>query len=222
MSSYHKEEVIKKINPKDNPHTNELKLEEIGIALSASSIPGIAATGAGVSSGSTDIHNKILLNTTAKTASKSATESMNSANKDACKVTNAAAVIVMQLMPGDPAGWRAIGFETTLEMVSDTVIPGQVIHCSVSQGDTLGTADIHHDPLANADDYRVYASKGLVTDRTTYIDVTNYEESTSKSSTTITLPSDYLNVPLNFIIVAHNTAGDGPDSTPFGGGRRIQ
>jgi hypothetical protein len=114
-----------------------------------------------------------------------------------------------------------MGFETTVEIVSDPVVPGMVENPSVSQGDVLGTADVHHDPFVDADDYQIWVTKGVVSDRSSYIDVTNYDESTSKSSTTVTLPSDYLGVALNWIIVARNSAGSGPDSTPFGGGRKI-
>ncbi len=222
MSSFHKAQLIKKLSPKDAPADIETKTELIGTKLAGSPNPAIVATAVGVSGASTQVHGAIAQATSTKNAAKSATSNLHSKTNTACEKANAAGIIVMQQMPNDPDGWVVLGFDVTDADVAATVVPGAVLHGSVSQGDTLGTADIHHDPLATADDYRVYATIGAPGDRTKYIDVTNTSESTSKSNTTVTLPADYLNVPLNFILVAHNTAGDGPDSVPFGGGRKIQ
>ncbi len=219
---YHKVQHIKKLKVSDNATANKAKTHTIGANLSLSANTTVAAQGAIVTGGSNALDVAITADTDAKLASKTATNTKNSKNKLSVEKANAAGIILEQQFPNNPDLYVATGYDVTEEIVPDTVVPGIVLHGSATQGDELGTADVHHDPEANADDYRIYVTKGPVGDRAQYIDVTNTDESTSKSSTTVTLPTDYLNVPLNFIIVAHNTAGDGPDSTPFGGGRRIQ
>jgi hypothetical protein len=221
MSSYHKTQVIKKLNPALPPASIKDQTFTIGEKLSLSGNTTVAATGAGVSTGSTNVGNAVNGNNSAKIAAKSSTTTLKNTKKSACDVANAAGVVLMQQFPNDPDLWITYGFEVTEEMVADIVKPGQAIHCSASQGDDLGTADIHHDPVPDADDYQVWVTNGVVGVRSGYIDVTNYEESTSKSSTTVTLPAGYIGVPLNFIIVARNSAGSGIDSVPFGGGRKI-
>jgi hypothetical protein len=212
---------VKKLSPKDSPATNKTKTATIGTRLSGSGNSTVAATGAGVTTSSGNLDGAITANTNAKIDSKTATSTLKTKNQAAVDKANAAGIILEQQFPGDPDTWVTYGYEYTLEESADTVVPGMVENPSVSQGDVLGTADVHHDPLEGADDYQVWVTKGLVGDIGSYIDVTNYEESTSKSSTTVTLPPDYLGVPLNWIIVARNSAGSGPDSTPFGGGRKI-
>jgi len=218
----HKVPHIKKLSTKTPAATLKEKTHTIGAALSLSGNIVIAPTGAGVTTGSTTLDGAINSNNAKKIAAKGGTTTLKNSVKAAVDLANAAGIIVEQQLPGDTDAWTALGYEFTMEDVPDTVKPGAALHGSATQGDVLGTSDVHHDPVDGADDYRVYVTKGAVGVRAGYIDVTNYEESTSASSSTVTLPADYLDVPLNFIIVAHNTAGDGPDSTPFGGGRKIQ
>ena len=221
MPSYHKEPHIKKLNPKDPAATNKTKTATIGGRLTLSGNAVIAATGSGVSGGSTTLDGSITTNANAKIDSITATKNLGTSNKGAVKLANDAAVIVEQQLPNNPDAWIALGYEVTMELVPDTVLPGMAENCSVSQGDADGTADVHHDPVEGADDYQVWVTNGAPGIRAGYIDVTNYEDSTGKSSSTVTLSAAYLGVPLNWIIVARNSKGSGNDSVPFGGGKKI-
>ena len=220
--SKHLEPKIKQLQAHDGAVANKAKTELIGTRLSASGNVTVAAQGPIVSGGSSALQGSIVGNTSAHMDAKTATGTMKTKNSDAVKLANAGGVVLMQQFPNQPDVWRTYGYETTMEEVPDTVKPGIVENCSVSQGDFLGTGDVHHDPTPTADTYTVLVTNGPADDYAKYIDVTNTDESTAKSSTTVTLPSTHINVPLFFIVIAHNSDGDGPPSVPFGGGRRIQ
>ena len=213
---------IKKFNPRTNPETNRTKANLVAAGLAASGNADQVAQGLIVAGAATAVATARSDNATKKLAAKNSTTVLKNKNKDLCTKANAAAVIVEQLHPNDPDYWRGEGWEPTMEVIPATSEATQPIHCSVTQGDSLGEADIHCDSVENADEYRVLVSKGAVADRDSYIDVTNHHESTSSSKMTVILPSDYCNVPINFIIVPSNSLGDGIESVPFGGGRRIQ
>jgi hypothetical protein len=123
--------------------------------------------------------------------------------------------------PDQPTVWESYGCEVTEETTHDAVKCPAATDCSVSQGEALGTADVHHDPIPGSDHNKVLVTNKAATDRASYIDVSNPDESASKSNHTINLGPDYIGVPLFWIVIGSNTAGDGFDSTPFGGGRKI-
>ena len=220
--SYHKGEIIKKLKPNASAGDIEEKTTLIGAGLSGSANIVISPQGVIVTTASGAIHTATNADAVIKNASKTSTTNVHTKVKAACDKANAAGIIVMQQMPNDPEGWRAIGFETTEGLVADTVQATQPLHCSATQADELGWVDLHNDPVENADGYRDYVTKGPVADRDQYIDVTDHEGSTSSSTRKAHLPADYLNVPLNFITIPFNVLGEGIESVPYGGGRRIQ
>jgi hypothetical protein len=212
---------IKKMNPRNKPNVNEEKADLIAAGLAGSGDTRQIAQGLVVAGASTDCHSAVTDRNTKRTAAKNATKNVVNKNKAICDSVNAAGVIVEQEHPNDPDYWRGEGFDVTMEEVPETTEAGQPTNGSVTQGDHLGDADVHWDQADNVDNCRVLCSKGPVADRSQYIDVTNHDDSTSKSSMTVTLPADYCNVPVNFIVVPSNSLGDGVESVPFGGGRRI-
>lgn len=219
----HVEPHIKKMNPKTAPLLNKGIAVTIAAGLAGSGNPAQVSQGLLVTSASGAVQLAVTDNNAKKLASKTATNTMNTSNKDLCTVTNAAAVIVEQLHPNDPDYWRAEGWTVTEEVVPDTVQAGQAEHCSAVQSDNLGDVLVHNTPVWNADSYRDLVTKGPVADRSQYIDVTNYEDGANTSSSrTVHMPTDYLDVPVNFITITQNSLGAGVESVPYGGGRKFQ
>ncbi len=213
-----KKREIKKSNKKAKPATNKAKFFTVGTNAAASANVKVAAAGAIVVTGSNDMGTAITARTNANVVLHSAVLAENAKNKTGCEKFDSLVVVMMQEYPNAPDTWEGYGMDVTTGEIHDATTPGEVLHGSMSQGDFQGTADIHHDPLEAADDYLVFVTKGNPTlPDCIYIDVTNNDESTAKSNTTVRIPNDYLNVPLFFKLQAHNAAGLGPKSPPFGG-----
>jgi len=212
---------IKRKSKKTNHLTNKESIKTIADNAVLSTNTVISAAGGTASGKAVTLGNAITDANNKRSASVSATGAETDADDAAVDAYNDMATIIEQQLPDNPNAWKAFGCEVTDAATTDASKCPAGENCSVSQGDALGTADVHHDPIPGATTNKVLVTKGAATDRTSYIDVTNTDASSSKSNTTITLPSDYIGVPLNWIVIGHNTAGDGFDSTPFGGGRKI-
>lgn len=210
---------IKRLNSQDSPADVESLTETVGANTSTSTNAQIAAKGALTTTASGKLHDARKDMTNKRNAAVASTGVTNSKNEDAVKAYNVLASTVEIENPNDPDAWTEQGFPTTQSVVVELPVPAQVINGSVSNSDFLGTADVHHDPVANTKDYTHRVTKGDPSDDKTYIAVTSPKTQYSKSSCIVDLPADYLNVPLFWKTTAHNTAGAGPESAPYGGGR---
>ena len=181
----------------------------------------IAAQGVLVTAAGNAIGVKILANTNAHDAAKLATKAMNKANSDGCKVINDAAVIVAQQLNNNVEAEEALGFPMTSATAQDAALPPKVVNGSMSQGDFDGTCDIHFDKVGTANEYSVKMTKGDPSVNADYVQIDNPSLTYTTSSITIPIGADYLDKPLWFKVTAHNDAGAGPSSEPFGG-RKIQ
>ncbi len=210
-----------KIKRKDKhgvPEKNRDSIKEIGQNCESSTIATVATAGTTAAAKAVNLGSAITDKNNKQSAAKAAVKRVATDNGVAVDNFNSLATIVEQQIPDNPTAWVEFGFEVTTDESHDAVNPPQVVHGSMSQGDNGGDVDLHWDALKIENvDFFVLVTKGSPTDRNSYIDVTNLEGSTTASSTTITLPTAYLNVPLFFIVFAHNTAGKGTESTPFGG-----
>jgi len=212
---------IKRKDKNTNHLTNKESIKTISVNCEGSTNVTLAAAGT-VTSGKADtLGNAITDNTNKKSASTTATKTEKTANGNAVDSFNILATAAELAFPNDPTMWESLGFTLTEADSHDAVKCAAATDCSVSQGEALGTADVHHDPIVGSDHNKVLVTKGAAGDRSLYIDVTNPDESASKSNHTINLTPDYLGVPLFWIVIGSNSAGDGFDSTPFGGGKKI-
>jgi len=215
----HRAAKIKRLNVSDKPTDVKSKTETVGANTSGSSDPAIAAKGVLASAASGNLANAITDKTNKHNADIAATGTMHAKNKLGVEAYNNLASIVEVEDPNNPDAWTAEGFEVTETEVGHLPVPNQVVNGSVTNGDFLTTADVHHDPAANADNYTHRVTNGDPNDDSKYINIVSPETQYSKSSCTVKLPSDYLNVPLFWKTTAHNTAGASPESAPYGGGR---
>jgi hypothetical protein len=215
----HRKAKIKRLNAQDKPESVRAKTKTVGANTSGSSDPAIAAKGALATSASGVIETTTTENTNNHNAALASTIKLKAKTKDGADAYNNLATIVELNDPNNPDNWILEGFEVTETEVGPLPLPGQPVHCSESNSDFLGDADLHHDPVPNADNYTHRVTKGDPTDDSTYIDLVNPEVMYSKSSCTVTLPKEYLNVPVFFKTTAHNNTGGGPPSAPYGGGR---
>ncbi len=215
----HRAAKIKRINSHNTPVEVKEKSETVGANTSGSANVQIAAKGTLTTTASDALRDAIVDKKNKHNADMAATGVVHAKEDDAISAYNVLASTVEIEDPNNPDAWIAEGFEITETNVTALPLPGQVINGSITNGDFLGTADVHHDPVANADDYTHRVTKADPSDDLKYINVTNPKTQYTKSSATVNLPADYLNVPLFWKSTAHNTAGAGPESLPYGGGR---
>jgi hypothetical protein len=212
---------IKRKSKDANHLTNKESIKTIADNCAGSTSTTLAAAGTLTSGKAVDLGDAITDNTNKKSASTTATKTEKTANGVAVDNFNLMATAAELAFPNNPTMWESLGFDVTEATTTDAVKCPAATDCSVSQGEASGTADVHHDPIPGSDHNQVLVTNGLATDRASYIDVTNPDESASKSNHTVNLGPAYLGVPLFWIIVGSNVAGDGFDSTPFGGGKKI-
>ncbi|MEI6316861.1 MAG: hypothetical protein WCO65_04030 [bacterium] len=207
---------IKKMSAKDNPETNKTQSKKVGQNLADSTNTDVVAQSAIVVSASDNLDKAIVADSKAHDLAVAATAKKKAENKNTADLYNAAAVIVEQKFPDQPTLWKTYGYEVTSEVAEDAKEPPQVMHGSISQGDHQGTVDIHFDSITGAE-YTVEITKADPSEADKYINVTMPDSIFTKSSITIVLPVDYRDVNLWAKVTAHNTAGAGPASAPFGG-----
>ena len=210
---------IKRMNDQDSPADVQSLTETVGANTSTSTNVIIAAKGALATTAGGVLRAAITDDKNKHNAAIAAIGVKHAKNGLSVTAYNNLAATVEVENPNDPDNWTALGFPTTQEDVVDLPVPGQVTNGSVTNGDFLGTADIHHEPVPTAKNYTHRVTKGDPSVDSGYIDVTSPKTQYTKSSAVINLPPEYLNVPLFWKSTAHNTAGAGPESLPYGGGR---
>ena len=216
----HKKAKIKRMKPTGVPKTVEEKTKIVGENAGGSSNPLVSAKGTAANDKADELKDAISDNKNKHNAAVLATKTMLKETKLTAKAYNNLATICEIELPDNVETWIEMGFEVTKTIISEVGKPGKVLHGAVTQGDFSATADIHHDPVAGARDYSIRVTKGDLGDDASYIMITKPRALFTKSNATVKLPDDYLNVPLWWKVTAHNTAGSGPESDPFGG-RRI-
>jgi len=210
---------IKRLNDQDSPDDVQSLTKTVGANTSGSTNAIIAAKGALASTAAENLDTAIEDNTNKRNAAVASTGVMHRNTELTATAYNNLAGVMEIENPNDPDNWRAKGFILTQTDVTELPVPGQVTNGSVTNGDFSGTADLHHEPVPTAKNYTHRVTKDNPTDDSKYIAVTSPKVQYTKSSATIDVPSDYLNVPLFWKTTAHNTAGAGPESAPYGGGR---
>lgn len=210
---------IRRLNAQDSPASVESATETVGANTSGSLNANIAAKGALTTIASDKLHDAIKDGINKRNASVSATGVTHTRNEDAVAAYNVLAATVEIENPNAPDQWVADGFDVTKGVVVELPLPGKVENGSVVNGDFLGTASIHHDPVANTKNYTHRVTKGDPSVDAGYIAITSPKTQYTKASAEVDVPSDYQNVPLFWKSTAHNTAGAGPESAPYGGGR---
>ena len=214
-------EHIKKLNKQNGASANKDTCNTVSGNLNDDGNADVAAQGALLESAGGNLGTAITNSDNLHNEAEAATGVMKTKHSTAAEVYNAAAVVVEQKYPNNPDKWKELGFEVTVEHVSDGTVPEKVVHGSMTQGDELKTCDIHFDATPGAENYTLRMTKGNPADDSSYIQVTSPRVSYTKSSITINIPDDYLNFTLWFKATANNATGKGPESDPFGG-RKIQ
>lgn len=217
----HRPPKIKRKSKDTNHLANKESIKTIADNATGDTNLTVSAAGTVTSGKAVTLGTKITVTNNARIAAKSATSGEKTANSNAVDSYNGLVTVIEMEYPDNPDKWLELGCEVTDADTHDAVKYPPAEHCSVTQGEALGTADVHHDPIPGSDHNKVLVTNGSATDRSKYIDVTNPDESASKSNHTVNLTAEYIGVPLFWIVVGSNTAGDGYDSVAFGGGRKI-
>ena len=210
---------IKRLNAQDAPDVVQKLADTVGENTMGDANLQIAAKGNIAFKSAENLRQTIKDDINGRNASISLNGIMHKSNEDTAKDYNVLAATMEIEDPNNPDNWKAKGFPITETEVVDLPAPGIVENGSVTNGDVLGTADIHHDPTPTAKDYTHRVTKGDPADDSTYIDVVDPKSQYSKSSNTINVPAAYWNVPLFWKTTAHNNTGPGIESKPYGGGR---
>ena len=210
------EQKVKKMSSKDNAGVNRDMAAKVASNMADSPDPIIVAQGTTVQNGADGASKAIIGEEKAHDAAVASTVTKHKQNIKNCEIFNAQAVIVQQNNPGNIELLKTLGYTLTAGEALDATEPGQVENGTIDQGTYLGTADITYKGIEGCD-YTVEITKGDPSDAATYVPVTQPEPVFSKVSITIVLPAGY---PGNIIwakVTAHNNAGGGPPSQPFGG-----
>ncbi|MEI8202587.1 MAG: hypothetical protein WCH34_06215 [Bacteroidota bacterium] len=213
----HKKAHVKKASIRNSPEDNEVKFHSAGAKLSADSNATIAALGAGVTTCGDDIHTASVKNKTAHDEAIVATGKLHDANLAGVNAYNAAGANVEEIYPNNPTKWKDLGYDSTEEIISDQTIPEKVMNGHLAQGAFPKQAIVQYDAADRADEYYIDVTKGDPMDDSKYIPVKSPSRSFTKINPAINLPDDYTKVVIWIKVTAHNTAGDGPPSDPFGG-----
>ena len=202
--------------PRDNSGDNQALAAKVASNMADSSDSVIVAQGLIVQTGADGSAKAILAKGKAHDAAIAATATENKQNINNCEIFNAQALIVQQNNPGNTDLFTALGYILTAETAEDAKEPTQVLNGAMGQGKYLGTADITYDKVEGCT-YTVEITKGDPSDAATYVDITQPEPMFSKVSITIVLPAGYAGATCWLKVTAHNGAGAGPPSQPFGG-----
>ena len=210
------EQKVKKMSLRDNAGDNRDLAAKVASNMADSPDPVIVAQGALVQNGADGASKAILGEEKADDAAIAATALKNKQTIKNCEIFNAEAVIVQQNNPGNIDLLKTLGYILTSATAEDAKEPEQVQHCTMEQGKYPGTADIKYEGIEGCD-YTVEITKGDPSDATSYVPVTQPDPVFSKVNITIVLPAGYAGNILWAKVTAHNTAGGGPPSQPFGG-----
>ncbi len=210
------EQKVKKMSPRDNAGDNQGMAAKVASNMADSSDAVIVAQGLVVQNGADGAQKAIIGEGKAHDAAVAATETKNKQNIKNCDIFNAQAVIVQQNNPGNIELLKALGYILTAGEAVDATEPGQVQNGTMNQGTYLGTADITYEKIDGCD-YTVEVTSGDPSDAKTYVAVTQPSPVFSKVSITIVLPAGFAGNTIWAKVTAHNNAGGGPPSQPFGG-----
>ena len=207
---------VKLMAPRDNAGDNRDMAAKVASNMADSPDPVIVAQGATVQNGADGASKAIIGEEKAHDAAIAATATKNKQNIKNCEIFNAQAVIVQQNNPGNIELLKTLGYILTSATAEDAKEPEQVQHGTMEQGKYPGTADITYQGIEGCD-YTVEITKGDPSDAASYVLVTQPEPVFSKVSITIVLPAGFAGNTLWAKVTAHNNAGGGPPSQPFGG-----
>ena len=210
------EQKVKKMSAKDNAGVNRDMAVKVASNMADSPDPIIVAQGTTVQNGADGASKAIIGEEKAHDAAIAATATKNKQNIKNCEIFNAQAVIVQQNNPGNIELLKTLGYTLTSATAEDAKEPEQVQHGTMEQGKYPGTADITYQGIEGCD-YTVEITKGDPSDAASYVLVTQPEPVFSKVSITIVLPAGFAGNTLWAKVTAHNNAGGGPPSQPFGG-----
>ena len=204
------------MNPKDNAGDNRDLAAKVASNMADSTDPVIVAQGLIVQTGADGSSKAILQKAKAHDAAIAATAKEQNQNVNNSETFNAQAVIVQQNNPGNIDLLKALGYILTAATAEDAKEPTQVLNGTMDQGTYLGTADVTYEGIDGCE-YTVEITKGDPSDAAGYVPVTQPEPVFSKVKITIVLPAGYAGNTLWAKVRAHNNAGGGPPSQPFGG-----
>ncbi len=104
-------------------------------------------------------------------------------------------------------------------LVPDTTIPEVVLHGAMSNGDFLGDCHVIFDRPTGGESFTLRMTKGNPSLDSGYVLILFPGNVSEFSSTSVSfhVPAEYWGFDLFFKLTAHNGAGPGPESAPFGG-----
>ncbi len=220
--SIHKIGTIVKASTHDNPTVNRDLAEYINVKMSADPNPTVAAQGPLINSKWVLIKAAITADIDAVQAAKNSNTVKHTQNVDTVKAINNGGVVLMQAYPASDANyaiWKAKGYKVTMIEVPDQSVPEIVVHGAMSNGNFLGDCHVIFDRPVGGESFTLRMTKGDPSVDAGYVLILfdgNVSDFTS-TSVTFPVPAAYWGCDLFFKVTAHNGAGPGPESTPFGG-----
>ncbi len=203
---------IKRASKIKNPTANNNKFKNIVTAMLASGNTKIAAEGLVVKTANQKLEDSITAKTKADDVATAATVTMHTQNDDAVDAINEAATVVEKELPGDVAAWLDLGFDVTSGEVHDATLPEAVQNGKVVQFMIPGKGKLTFDALPNANVYRLYETSG---DPSVMANFAPANPDIIDKAETLVTPKK-LGVKTWWIVIGHNSAGDGAPSQPFG------
>ena len=203
---------IKRANKSKNPEANKNKFTTIAEKLSGSGNTKIAAEGLLVKAANQTLDDSIVAKAKADDAAAAATVTMHTENDNVVDAVNDAATVVEKELPGDVAAWIDLGFDVTSGEAHDATLPEPAKNGKVVQFMIPGKGKLTFDALPNIKVYRLYETSG---DPSVMANFTPANPDIIDKAETIVTPKK-LGVKTWWIVIGHNSAGDGAPSQPFG------
>jgi len=187
------------------------QMRAVGKIMAADLDAIIAAQGAALLTQATVLEKKLTERDNAHALAVSLTKAVKNEAKTGSEVYSTSTGLLETKFPNDDVKWKTFSVELTLPG-SPAVLPGIVKGGSVVQSPFQGKGVMHFNHLPKIKFYKIMETTGDPADLSTYYPA---NPSTFDSSLGGEIIPKKLGVATFWIVIAHNTAGDGPPSSPF-------
>ncbi len=189
-----------------------VQMRAVGLPMSTDLDLAIAAQGGFLLSEALHLENAETTNVNAHAIAKSAARAVKLEVKASGAVYKTSGDLLEVKFPNNQVKWLTFGVKITSPGAA-AVIPGKVMDGSVVNSPFVGKGIMHFHHLANADYYKIYETQGIAVYPTGFYPANPPTFDSSLGGEVTPKNTDVLT---NWVVIAHNSAGDGPPSDPFG------
>lgn len=186
------------------------RMRAVGKPMSLDLDPEIQAQGLALLAEALTLEQDATKQDNAASAAVSATETVHAEEKTSADVYKTSVDLLEKKFPNNTAKWLLYSAQLSSAGTS-AVLPGKVLSVSVVQDEFAGKGNMHFHHVKGAKIYFVYETQGNPLDPTTYFPANPKSFDSSKGGQ---ITPKTVGVPSNWIVVAHNGAGDGVPSAP--------